>query len=256
MTVYPLGDPHVGMYAWKAECGEDFDTSIARDDLLAATSRLVQVAPSSERALIANLGDFFHGDNDSNTTSRSHNTLDVDTRWPKVLKVGCMLMVDLIQLALKKHQSVEVINAIGNHDDHSSIMLAAFLGAWFHDEPRVVIHDTVGKFHYLEFGRNLLGVTHGDTVKLLALDSLMAADQPESWGRTVHRYWYTGHIHHTSKQELRGCVVESFRTLAAKDSWHTGQGYRAGRDMYAIVLDREHGEVERYRCDIRMARRQ
>jgi hypothetical protein len=108
----------------------------------------------------------------------------------------------------------------------------------------------------MRFGQNLIGSTHGDGAKPADLPLLMAADRAEDWGKTSFRYWYTGHVHHRSAKEHPGCIVESFRTLAAKDSWHTGQGYRAGRDMYAIVLDREHGEVERYRCDIRMARRQ
>jgi hypothetical protein len=253
LSVYPMGDPHIGCYAWAAEAGEDFDVNIARQDLLAAAGRLVDVAPASQRALICNLGDFFHADSLSQLTKSGHK-LDVDTRWPRVLRLGCHLMVDLITLALRKHAKVEVINAIGNHDDHSSIMLSAFLEAWFHAEPRVHVYPTTSKFHYIEHGRCLIGVTHGDTVKHLALGELMASYQPEAWGRTLHRYWYTGHIHHTSKTELRGAVVESFRTLAAKDAWHASQGYRSGRDMYAIVLDAEHGEVERHRCDIRQVR--
>lgn len=253
LSVYPLGDPHIGMYAWAAETGMDFDANIAREDLLAAASRLVDVAPSSERALILNLGDFFHADTLAQQTKSGHK-LDVDTRWPRVLKIGCQLMVDLISLALRKHQKVEVINAIGNHDDHSSIMLSAFLEAWFHAEPRVLVHPTASKFHYVVHGRCLIGITHGDTVKHQALGELMASDRPEEWGRTTHRYWYTGHIHHTSKTELRGVVVESFRTLAARDAWHTAAGYRSGRDMYVIVLDAVHGEVERHRCDIRQVR--
>ena len=204
-------------------------------------------------ALILNLGDFFHADTLAQQTKSGHK-LDVDTRWPRVLKIGCQLMVDLISLALRKHQKVEVINAIGNHDDHSSIMLSAFLEAWFHAEPRVFVHPTASKFHYVVHGRCLIGVTHGDTVKHQALGELMASDRPEDWGRTAHRYWYTGHIHHTSKTELRGVVVESFRTLAARDAWHTASGYRSGRDMYVIVLDAMHGEVERHRCDIRQVR--
>lgn len=254
LCIYPMGDPHVGLYAHGLETGsENFDTTIARNDLLAAVSRLVSVAPPSKRALIVNLGDFFHADSFSQLTKSGHK-LDVDTRWPKVLKVGCQLMVDLISLALTKHAEVEVINAIGNHDDHSSVMLAAFLEAWFHDEPRVKIQPTASKFHYVEFGKNLIGVTHGDTVKHTALGELMASDMPDAWGRTTYRYWYTGHIHHTSKTELRGAVVESFRTLAARDAWHSASGYRSGRDMYAIVLSKEHGEVERHRCDIRQIR--
>jgi hypothetical protein len=253
MACYPMGDPHIGMLALAAEAGTDFDTKIARQDLLAAASRLVEVAPASERALVINLGDYFHADSLAQLTKSGHK-LDVDTRWQKVLTIGCHLMVDLISLALQKHKTVEVINAIGNHDDHSSVMLSAFLEAWFHAEPRVVVHPTVAKFHYVEFGKCLIGVTHGDTVKHMALGELMASDRPEEWGRTLHRYWYTGHIHHTSKTELRGVVVESFRTLAARDAWHTASGYRSGRDMYVIVLDAMHGEVERHRCDIRQVR--
>lgn len=250
----PFGDPHIGMYAWAEECGEDFDINIARSDLLSAVDKLVSATPQANKCLIVNLGDFFHADNMSNTTSRSGHSLDVDTRWAKVLQLGCMIMVDAIKIALKKYPIVEVINAIGNHDDHSSVMLAAFLDAYFSDEPRVTIQPTTSKFHYFAFGKTLIGVTHGDTVKPADLGELMATDKPEEWGAAEHRYWYIGHVHHSRKIELRGCVVESFRTLAAKDAWHAAKGYRSGRDMNAIVLHKDFGEIARYRCDIRMAR--
>lgn len=252
--IIPMGDPHIGMYAWAEETGEDFNTEIARQDLINAASKLVSIAPVAERCVIINLGDFFHADNQSNTTSRSRHSLDVDTRWSKVLQLGCMVMVDIIQLALKRHPQIEVINAIGNHDDHSSVMLSAFLSAFFHNEPRVTIQPTISKFNYFRFHKCIVGVTHGDTVKHAALGELMASDKPEDWGETEFRYWYVGHIHNSRKTELRGCTVESFRTLAAKDAWHAAQGYRSGRDMNAIVLHKEFGEIARYRCDIRMAR--
>jgi hypothetical protein len=253
LACYVMGDPHIGAYAHAEEAGENFDVKIAREDLLNATSRLVSVAPKTDHALIANLGDFFHADNRGNTTTRG-TPVDVDTRWPQVLQAGCMLMVDLITLALSKHPRVSVVNCIGNHDDHTSVMLSAFLAAYFHAEPRVEILPTTNKFHYFEHGKTLIACTHGDTIRLQALSEIMATDQPEMWAKSQHRYWYTGHIHHSTRQELRGSVVESFRTLAAKDAWHMNSGYRSGRDMYCIVHDKEFGEVERHRCDIRRAR--
>lgn len=81
---------------------------------------------------------------------------------------------------------------------------------------------------------------------------IMAADQPKMWGDTKHRYWYVGHVHHVDKKEYPGGIVEYFRTLAAGDAWHNGQGYRSGRDMCLIVLYKTHGEVERHRCDVGM----
>ena len=256
MVAIPIGDPHIGMYAWSEEAGEDFDTDIARNDLLNASRNLFNASPDANRCLIANLGDFFHSDNQSNRTARSGAALDVDTRWARVLKLGCMVMVDMIHLALKKYPEVEVINAIGNHDDHSAVMLSAFLSAYFSDEPRVTVQPTTAKFHYVKFGKCLIGVTHGDTIKHNDLGELMATDKAEDWGSTEHRMWFVGHIHHSRKTELRGCTVESFRTLAAKDAWHAAKGYRSGRDMNAIVLHKDYGEVARYRCDIRMARGQ
>ena len=251
--VIPMGDPHIGLYSWHEESGEDFDLDIARNDLLRAAQKLVTIAPTAKKCVIINLGDFFHADNRGNTTTKG-TPVDVDTRWPKVLQLGCMLMVDIVKIALEKHPEIEVINAIGNHDDHSSVMLAAFLDAYFSNEPRVTIQPTISKFSYFRFGKCLVGVTHGDTVKHNDLGELMAADKPEDWGATEFRYWYVGHIHHSRKTELRGCTVESFRTLAAKDAWHAGKGYRSGRDMNAIVLHKDFGEIARYRCDIRMAR--
>ena len=106
LTVYPMGDPHLGLYSWSEETGEDFDCEIAERNLVAATSLLVKNALPTEECLIVNLGDFFHSDNLENRTSRSGHALDVDTRWPRVIRVGVRAMVSCIAAALKKHQTV------------------------------------------------------------------------------------------------------------------------------------------------------
>lgn len=252
MTVYPMGDPHIGMYSWAEETGEDFDLNIAEENLISAMSRLIDCGPESETCLIANVGDFYHSDNMYNRTSRSGNSLDVDTRWAKVLHIGVRAMRACIELALQKHRSVHVINEIGNHDDHTAQVLTLALNLAYEQNPRVTFDLSPMKFHYHRFGKVLVGVTHGDTVKPEKLGELMASDQPQEWGETKHRYWYTGHIHSRKVYDLPGVMVESFRTLAAKDAWTHGAGYRSGRDMYAIVQHAEFGEVERHRVDVSM----
>ena len=82
----------------------------------------------------------------------------------------------------------------------------------------------------------------------------MAADRAEDWGDTEYRYWYTGHIHSKNSMEFPGCTWESFRTLAAKDAWHSAMGYRSGRDMNSITLHKEYGEVGRNTASIKMIR--
>lgn len=250
LTVYPMGDPHLGMYAWAEETGTDFDLDIAERNLTEAVRRLVAASPASRYALLVNVGDFFHGDNSTNRTNRSGHALDIDTRWARVLRIGVRCMRTNIDYALAKHEIVYVINEIGNHDENTAIVLALALSLLYENNPRVVFDLSPAKFHYHRFGKNLIGVTHGDMTKPDALGGIMATDRPEDWGETKFRYWLTGHVHNRRVFELPGCLVESFRTLAGKDSWTAASGYRAGRDMQSIVLHREFGERERHHIDI------
>jgi hypothetical protein len=251
LCVYPMGDPHFGMYAWWQEAGDDFDLEIAERLTCGAIDRLVASAPPAKTAVLLNLGDMFHADNQQNTSKSGHQ-LDVDGRWAKVQQIGLRSMIHCIRRLLEKHESVVVRINKGNHDGHSSYALALMVDAYFNQEPRVSVDLSPAEMWYYHFGNVLIGSTHGDRVKGPDMMSVMAADRHESWGLSRHRYIYVGHVHHQDVKEYRGGVVEYFRTLAARDAWHSGQGYRAGRDMRLIVHHREFGEIERHRCDVAM----
>lgn len=251
LCVYPWGDPHFGMYAWWQDAGADFDLAIAERLTCGAVDRLVCAAPEGSTGVLLNLGDMFHADNQKNVTNSGHQ-LDVDGRWAKVQQVGLQAKIHCIRRMLERHQRVIVRINKGNHDGHSSYALALMLSCFFHDEPRVEIDLSPSVCWYYRFGKVLIGSTHGDTIKGKDMLSIMAADKPHEWGQTTHRYWYVGHVHHKDVKEYPGGIVEYLRTMAARDAWHQGQGYRAGRDMQLIVLHKEHGEVERHRCDVGM----
>ena len=254
MSVYTIGDAHIGMLAWDKETGDDHDLIIAQRDLLKAMDLLTEQSHQSETAFIIDVGDWFHADNASNTTSHSGNALDVDGRYPKVLEIGLSLTVKLIDIALRKHSRVMWRSAIGNHNEHSAIMMTAFIKAWYRNEPRVVVMDTPNMFMYHKFGKNLIGVTHGHTCKAEKLGEVMSVDCKNDWSSTNQRYWYTGHIHHQSVKEFSNCVVETFRTLAGKDAWHSSAGYRSGQDMKCITLHKEYGEISRNTVSLAMVR--
>ena len=61
MSVYLIGDHHLGLSAWSGETGaEDWDVSKSEKILDDAVDRLVSVSPNSETGCLVNLGDFFH----------------------------------------------------------------------------------------------------------------------------------------------------------------------------------------------------
>ena len=252
MVVYPVGDPHIGMYSWADETGEDFDLKIAEDTISKVFDRLIPLTPPAETALVNILGDTLHADDQSNQTPAHKHQLDVDSRFPKVLMVAIRIYRHKILRLLEKHQNVIVRIEPGNHDPHAVWAIKVALAAYFENNKRVMIDLTPGKLWYYRFGKVLIGSTHGDTVKHATLPGLMACERAKDWGETEHRYWYTGHIHTQTVHEYPGVICESFRTLATKDAYTTAYGYRSGRDQYAIVHHKEYGEIGRLRCDARM----
>jgi len=252
LAIYPVGDPHFGMYAWAAEAGDDFDMSIADRETRGAFDRLFLSAPSAETGIILILGDTFHANDQTNQTPMHKHQLDVDSRYPRVMLMGIKCVRYVILRALERHKKVIVRIEPGNHDPQAKWALTFALSAYFENNKRVTIDISPSKFWFYSFGNVLIGSTHGDTVKHEGLLGVMAADRPVEWGRAKHRYWYTGHIHTQIVKEFPGVICESFRTLAAKDAYAAGHGYRSGRDLFCIVHHKEHGEVERHRCDIGM----
>jgi hypothetical protein len=252
LAVYPLGDPHFGLYSYAAETGEDFDLDIAERLTKNAIDRLVSAAPNAAHGLLLNLGDLYHADDSRNMTPGHGNVLDVDTRYSKVMTVGLDAMIHCTMRLLEKHEQVTVWNIPGNHDPHASFALALAMNQHFRNEPRVTVDMSPALYRYMAFGKNLIGSHHGHGAKGADLPLIMATDRAADWGATEHRVWHCGHVHHKSLKEHPGCVVETHRTLAAKDAWHAGKGYRSGRDANVITYHRTWGEVQRTRVDVGM----
>lgn len=249
MCVYPWGDPHFGMLAWAPEAGDDYDLEIAERHHCAAIDSLVERAPRADVAVFANVGDASHADSGSGMTTAG-TRVDVDSRYPKVQRVIIRTWVYAIKRMLTKHRKVYVYNAIGNHDTNTSTWISLCLEAYFHDEPRVIIDPGVTKFQHHEFGKCFIGITHGDTCAPKDLGGVMLVKWPDALARTTFRYWITGHIHHETKKEFPGYIVESYRTVAPKDSWHAGKGYMSGQSMVMDVLHKERGRIERHEIGI------
>jgi hypothetical protein len=191
-----------------------------------------------------------HSDGYDPVTSRSKNQLDVDGRWPKVLRAAVDLIIYTVDLALKRHAHVLLRILPGNHDEESAIAVALALSLYYSANPRVSVDDDPSRFWWWSWGTTLLGATHGDKAKMKDLPLIMAARNPEAWGRAKHRHIMTGHIHTQTGIEVSGVTVESFRTPTPPDAWHSQMGYGAGRSLTAITLHKTDGELGRVRSNI------
>lgn len=246
LAAFPVGDHHMGMLSWAPETGADYDLTIGRNLLCGAVEYLANSVPQAHRAVLPLLGDFVHYDSFVAQTPKSKNPLDSDSRFPKVVRATISVIRFTIATLLRRHAEVLVIVEEGNHDPVVTLLLREWLATLYENEPRVTVDVSPANRHYFDFGKNLVGITHGDKAKLDKLPLIMATDRPEEWGRTEYRYWWTGHVHHDQAKDIQGCKVESFRILPPQDAWAAKEGHQSMRDMKAIILHREHGEVARH----------
>lgn len=249
LTLTPLADFHIGLFSWAGETGINWDLKIAERIIGDAVEDLVTRTPASANAIVLGGGDLLHSDNNENKTARSGNALQVDGRYQKVLMTACRLLVRTVDANLRRHGHVTVRILPGNHDEHASVAVAYFLLAWYRNEPRVTVDVDPSLFFWFRFGRVLLGATHGHTVKLKGMASIMAHRRAEDWGATLHRYIHGFHIHHSSKfaTEGNGVISESHQTPTPQDAWHYGSGFLSGRSMQAVTYHSTYGEVSRVR---------
>jgi len=236
-----IGDAHIGMYAYAPETKHsDFDSDIASRGLREAIDNLIDRAPDSQTAMLVDVGDFMHANSSLNKTLAGTD-VDVDTRYDRVLQIAGEVMQYAVKKMLIKFKKVVVVVAKGNHNPDAAIAVQQITRAYFHKNERVEILNTSGYFHYIEWGKWLIGVNHGDKIKPQKLVNVMARDMPETWGRTTHRMWATGHFHHQQVLELDGCTVYKFGALPPPDSWHASKGFGGDGQMHLMTFRKEGG---------------
>lgn len=226
-----IGDAHIGMRAFGKETKHhDFDTGIAVAQLRDAVDYLTDRAAPAEVGLLVDVGDYTHSDNHSSTTTAG-TPLDVDTRHRSTMYQAAMTMRYMIGKMMEKCKTVHVAIARGNHNENVAPAIELMLSFYYENEPRVRILPTNSKYHYIEYGNWLIGVTHGDTQKADALAGSMARDMAQAWGRTTHRLWATGHYHKDAVKTLPGVKHKVFAALPPPDAWHASHGFAGDGEM-------------------------
>ncbi len=239
LNVLPIGDPHFGMLAWRPECGDSWDLHIASEVHAAAFERLLTKAPKAAECLLVWMGDNAHADNSSNETPTSKHTLDVDSRWTHMLDVLSAAMVNSVELALRRHETVRLRIVLGNHDPHVSAGLALAVQMYYRNEPRVTVERQPTPLYVETWGRVMLVFGHGHAPRPDKIPGILAADYREEMGRTEQTYCYTGHVHNKMLGEVGGIVFEVVQTLAAKDGYATHGGWRSARGLLIDTYRRD-----------------
>ena len=247
LTLLTITDFHLGMYAYEAETGDDWDVHIARDVFLNSVNDMIKASPKSGTGVLCQLGDFLHWDGILSVTPQSGHILDADTRYGKLVELAMSVMAEAVMMMLRRFDKVIVVSAEGNHDISGSIWLRKHIKHLFTNEPRLQVIDNDFPYYAHLHGRTMLGFHHGHKVKMAQLHKLFASEPRfrEMWGQADYTYIHTGHYHHERLIEDGGAIAEQHPTLSGRDAYAARGGWVSGRGAKVITYHKTDGEVAR-----------
>jgi predicted phosphodiesterase len=239
-----VADLHNGKLAWKAETGENYDSRTAEqlhDAAVEALLKRTSTYPLAEILLVVG-NDLLHTDSRSNTTTAG-TPQDTDSRYYKVFLSTRRMLQRTIERCRTKAR-VRVVMVPGNHDRDSVWHMGDSLSCVYANCRDVTVDNEPAQRKYVEFGRCMVLLTHGDKGKREDYPLLMATEQPAMFGRTLYREAHTGHLHQTKVQEYHGVRVRILPSLAGADAWHAENGYVGNiRAAEAFVWSADEGLV-------------
>lgn len=239
-------DVHIGKLARAFETGEEYNSQIAVKRVHEGIHGIIDNCEGWDIDKIVFIGgnDILHIDTPSRTTT-SGTPQDTDGMWYDNFMIACKLYQQVLE-ALSEIAPVHFIYNPSNHDYTNGFFLAQLIEAYFRGNENITFDVTIRHRKYFQYGKNLIGTTHGDGAKWDLLNGLMANEVPVMWSETKHRYFYIHHVHHKTGKDLVGCTVEALRSPSASDSWHHRKGYTgAPKAIEGYVHNIEHGQVAR-----------
>lgn len=231
MLVLDPADIHIGKLAVKTETGYQYDMETAVRMVHEGCEGILTNASGFpiEKILLIVGNDVLHRDNPHNTTT-SGTRQDTDGMWHEAFIAARQMYVQLIE-RLMQVAPVHVVYNPSNHDYQSGYMLTDALYCWFHTSKNVTFDAEIIHRKYFQYGQNLIATSHGDGAKMADMPLLIAAEQPQMWANTSHRYVYLHHLHHKIKhqfltgKDFPAINIEYLRSPSASDSWHHRNGY-------------------------------
>lgn len=241
MLEVSIVDLHLGKMAWKPETGENYDYKIADRRFMSVIYDVVERSKQREfEQILFPVGqDFFNFDTIEGTTTRGTRQ-DNDLRWQKLYVKGVEMLVKAIDI-LTQIAPVKTFLVPGNHDTMTSFYAIMHLSAYFKDNPNVEVNISPQARKYIEFGKCLIGFTHGDKEKKRIFGN-MQVEAAQAWGRTRYREWHASHLHSEHVREEHGIKLRRLSSVTGTDAYHYESGYAGAiATSQSFVWDKDRG---------------
>lgn len=259
-------DLHLGKFAWSDETVANYDVDIAEDLFTASLDYLLDGALRLTGGKIGRILAVFGNDvshvDAKNLQTTAGTPMDYDSRFIRVYRRITAVHRQAVD-RLRQVAPVDAVIVPGNHDELTSFHMGEILKTRYEGDPHVSVDNGPRLRKYYEYGRNMLGFTHGDKQSVGELPLTMAREQPEMWARCTEREFHIGHKHivegwetHRGRKSFKsdrpglieqdlysdkGVRIRRLTSLSGHDAWHTAHGYMDRRACESFVYHKDAG---------------
>lgn len=275
LLVVDPADIHFNKLALAGEVGDDYNIDIAKKRLASGVEGLLNKSEGFgiDRIAFVLGNDFLHCDNSFNTTTGGTKQ-DSDTLWWDAYNTAKESFISAIEMC-SEFAPVHLIHNPSNHDWESGWMLSDSIGSWFRNNENVNIDKgsmSIAHRKYLQYGRNLIGFTHGDGAKETDLSSIMQLESRKEWAETTFATWYLHDKHHKDRKAYgkkspvriekdhtgvtvirpsnlvaeKSVFTEIVRSASGADGWHHRKGYLSKQAIECFLHHADDGPTSRF----------
>jgi len=237
----PVQDVHFGKLGFSENDSETYNYVLAKERFSYVIDDVIEnVSGMNIEKIIFPVGsDFFHIDTyESTTTAGTKQNSDLSPQL--IFKYGLECLIENI-LKLSTIAPVELFCVNGNHDFLTSYHAICSLNCYFINNENVTVDTSISPRKYVEFGKCLIGFSHGDKEKK-RIEGLMQIEAREAWGRTKYHEFHLGHLHSEQTKEVNGIIIRNLSSFTGTDMWHHNSGYvGAVKKCECFIWDKECG---------------
>jgi len=275
LLVIDLADVHFGKLCVKSEVGSIYNREVAKHRVIEGTRTLLSDAEGFgiSHILFVLGNDIINIDDHKGETTAGTNQ-DGEGSLFQMWRDAYDALGQAIELC-KTYAPVTLVHCMSNHDWKMGWSLSQAIGASFQNDKDVSTTEyNLSENHrkYFRFGKNLIGLTHGDGVKEEKLMSVMVAEAREHIGECRNLYWLLHHLHHkirkqrgvdvfqsekdhvgmtaiisgSPKPEGVGVSVEYVRSPSPADGWHHRNGYINRQGVECFLYHPFDGQFARF----------
>ncbi len=248
----PMMDVHFNKVSDKRIVGVEANSQTIKTEFLSVVEYFLSKAEGKKiDKIVFPIGqDYFNSEAGGHTTQGTPQ--DNDLPADLMFEEGTDLLFQGIEMC-RKVAPVFIQYVKGNHDTNIAYYACSSLSRMYSfSNINDVEFDLLPKRKYVEFGKCLIGYTHGNKERTrIEKENIMQNEMREAWGRTLLHEWHVGHEHHEEVKELGGIKYRKINSITANDNWHYESGYvGALRMAQAFLWHKDFGLLDIYNCPI------